>query len=332
MLDTHRLLIRAVVATAIVMTLNRSGEAQKAPGRGQAPGRAAQTECGTPFDYQVLLDRAGFSPGEIDDEFGRNTALALRAYQQANGLPPTGSADCASWQALRSRDGAATLLDYAVTPDDVAGPFQASIPDDIVEQSKLDALGYTSPLEELGERFHVKPAVLERINKGNPITAGATIRVPNVPQEIPALAAMNVPITSKTFVVQVTRESSALVLLDPQGHVLFFAPATVGSEHDPLPLGDWKVKGVAWNPKFHYSPDLFWDADPTHAKATVMPGPNNPVGVVWIAIDVPHYGIHGTPDPNLIGHSYSHGCVRLTNWDAARLARAVRPGTAVQFR
>ena len=114
--------------------------------------------------------------------------------------------------------------------------------------------------------------------------------------------------------------------------MVFFAPVTSGSEHDPLPIGDWQVKGVARDPSYSYNPDLFWDADATDAKATLPPGPNGPVGVVWIDLDKPHYGLHGTPEPRSIGHSASHGCVRLTNWDATTLAGLVKPGTPVHFR
>jgi lipoprotein-anchoring transpeptidase ErfK/SrfK len=107
---------------------------------------------------------------------------------------------------------------------------------------------------------------------------------------------------------------------------------TSGSTHDPLPIGTWKVNGVQRNPKFHYNPDLFWDATPGDRKATLQPGPNNPVGVVWIDLSKPHYGIHGSPEPSNIGHVESHGCVRLTNWDADRVARWVKAGTQVVFR
>jgi lipoprotein-anchoring transpeptidase ErfK/SrfK len=298
----------------------------------QRSGPPQQRDCGSAVDYQVLLDRLGFSPGQIDDQFGRNTELAIRAFQQENNLPPTGTPSCDTWRALRSRDQSDTLVLYTVTADDLAGPFVAAIPNDMEEQAKLPALNYRSPAEELGERFHVSPKLLlTKINPGLSLQAGVTLRVPNVPQDFPALAAAG-DVTSSSFSVEVSRDSSALVLRDAGGRLVFFAPATVGSEHDPLPIGGWKVKGVAWHPVFHYNPDLFWDADPADAKVTVPAGPNNPVGIVWIALDLAHYGIHGTPDPNLVGHSYSHGCIRLTNWDAATVARAVRPGTEVHFR
>ncbi len=295
---------------------------------------ARQPDCGSPFDYQVLLDRAGFSPGQIDDSIGRNTQVALRAFQQANNLEPTGQPSCDTWQALRQRDGSDTAVAYTVTPKDLAGPFIPSIPDDLVKQAQLPALAYRSPLEELGERFHVSPRLLgKQMNPGVVLQPGVTIRVPNVPQDVPTVASQDGSVTSQSFRIEVSREDSSLVLRDVEGQVVFVAPATVGSQHDPLPVGDWKVKGVAWHPVFHYNPKLFWDANPQDSKATVPAGPNNPVGAVWIAIaDLPHYGIHGTPDPGLVGHSYSHGCIRLTNWDAEQVARAVRPGTPVHFK
>ncbi len=288
--------------------------------------------CGSPVDYQVLLDRLGFSPGEIDNRFGRNTTLAIRAFQEANNLPPAGTPSCDTWQALRSRDSSDTFVPYEVTDADLAGPFEPSIPSDPTAQAKLASLAYRSPLEELAERFHVSPELLGKsLNPGATLQPGVTIRVPNVVPDFPALTA-GAAVTSHTFVVEVTKDSSALVLRDADDQVVFFAPATVGSTHDPLPIGDWKVRGVSWYPRFHYNPKLFWDADPKDSKETIPSGPNNPVGVVWIALDLRHYGIHGTPDPSLVGHSYSHGCVRLTNWDGARVARAVRPGTVVHFR
>src|SRR5438445_525328 len=132
--------------------------------------------------------------------------------------------------------------------------------------------------------------------------------------------------------IQVSREESALRVTRADGSPLFFAPVTTGSQHDPLPPGNWTVVGVQWHPPFHYNPNLFWDAKPQDTKATIKPGPNNPVGVVWISLNLEHYGIHGTPEPGHVGHTESHGCVRLTNWDAARVASLVKRGTPVVFK
>jgi lipoprotein-anchoring transpeptidase ErfK/SrfK len=131
--------------------------------------------------------------------------------------------------------------------------------------------------------------------------------------------------------IVVTKRTSALTVEDETGRVLFFAPVTTGSEHDPLPIGTWKVTGVQQAPAFHYNPELFWDADPSHSKAKIAPGPNNPVGVAWIDINKEHYGIHGTPEPSKVGYAQSHGCIRMTNWDVSRLLEWAKPGTPVIF-
>jgi lipoprotein-anchoring transpeptidase ErfK/SrfK len=131
--------------------------------------------------------------------------------------------------------------------------------------------------------------------------------------------------------IVVTRRTSALSVEDDDGRVLFQAPVTTGSSHDPLPIGKWKVTGVQQSPPFHYNPDLFWDANPSHSKARIAPGPNNPVGVAWIDISKEHYGIHGTSEPSTVGHTQSHGCVRLTNWDVRRVLTWAKTGTLVIF-
>jgi lipoprotein-anchoring transpeptidase ErfK/SrfK len=163
------------------------------------------------------------------------------------------------------------------------------------------------------------------------LTRGSTIKVPAVtpfdPNAKPLRDASNDDVA-----IQVSRDESALRATRADGSLVFFAPVSSGSIHDPLPPGSWKVTGVSWHPVFHYNPDLFWDAKPKDAKATIKAGPNNPVGVVWIALNLEHYGLHGTPEPGHIGHTESHGCVRLTNWDAARVAALVKPGTAVTFK
>ena len=275
---------------------------------------------------QVMLDRSNFSPGEIDGRRGTNLERALMAFQRAEQLLPTGTLDPATRKKLADRSGnQSPLITYVVTDADLAGPFTPTIPADLLEQSKLDTLGYQSPLEALSERFHVSPSLLMTLNPGATFTSGESLTVPNV-------AAAAAPAASGAVTLNVTRSTSALTLEDESGHVILHAPVTSGSEHDPLPIGTWKVTGVQQNPAFYYNPALFWDADPTHSKARLQPGPNNPVGTVWIDISKPHYGIHGTPSPSTVGHAESHGCVRLTNWDAQRVAALVKPGTKVVFR
>jgi lipoprotein-anchoring transpeptidase ErfK/SrfK len=309
--------------------------AQTPPGETRAPG--AKLPDG--LRVQVMLDRAGFSPGAIDGRVGPSTRKALEAYtKQAGDAPP---------------QPAEPLTRYRITAEDTAGPFVEAIPKDLVDQSKLPNLGYTSATEALAERFHTTPAFLTRLNPSVRFAEGEEILVPNVePLAMPqpetkqqagrgqrgseANARADTPEATGTagtgdVVVTVSKSTSALTVTDPSGRILMYAPVTTGSEQDPLPLGEWKVNGVSLNPTFNYNPELFWDADPAHSKAKIPPGPNNPVGLVWIDLSKEHYGIHGSPEPTTIGKTESHGCVRLTNWDAVKLAGMVRPGTRVVF-
>jgi len=317
----------------------------------------AQTAQDHPvMQAQVVLDRLGFTPGVVDGKTGLSTRNAIAGFQEANGLPQSGEMDAATREKLGQWSTIPATRKVTIPADFAAGPFMA-MPKDPAEQAKLPALTYASLDEKLAERFHTTVPTLLALNPGVvavPANAppgsaafrgGQEITVPNVghdridPGQMSGdadwqrtLAMLGVG-TDQPAVerVVVSKSKGTLKAYDKADKLVAVYTATMGSTHDPLPIGNWKVNGVSRNPKFHYNPALFWDASPGDKKAMLPPGPNSPVGVVWIDVSKEHYGIHGTPSPETIGRAESHGCVRLTNWDAARLSLMVKPGTKVVF-
>lgn len=303
-------------ASAIAATTGSQLSAEAANSAGPADPADAGAAQSAVLRAQILLDRAHFSPGEIDAAYGGNMRKAIAAYQQAKSLAVSGVLDTATW-AMLNKDDVPALTAYVITAADVAGPF-VSVPASMAGKAKLTALAYGSALEALGEKFHASPRLLRRLNATADFTrAGETISVPNVlsPEPLPAAAK-----------VVVDRSDASVSLLDADGKILARFPASTGSRYDPLPVGAWKINGVARNPVFNYNPKLFWDAKASSVKAKIPAGPNNPVGVVWIDLSKEHYGIHGTPEPSKIGKTESHGCIRLSNWNAESVATAVSPG------
>ncbi|WP_246104773.1 L,D-transpeptidase family protein [Sphingomonas xanthus] len=268
---------------------------------------------------QILLDRVGHSPGVIDGMMGSNTKRAIRAYQRARGMAETGAVGPDLLAALQSEHEGPLLVRYEISAEDVAGPF-VSVPSDMTSQSKLDRLGFESPAEGLAEKFHMSQAFLKSLNPGvNFGEAGTTILVvANQPSDLPKVAK-----------VEIDKAASEVRALDGNGKIVATYPATVGSGTFPSPNGTMEVRAIAPDPKYYFDPSgRDWGPD---RNLTIAAGPNNPVGGTWIDLSKEGYGIHGTPDPALIGKTASHGCVRLTNWDAEELARAVEPGTKVVF-
>jgi lipoprotein-anchoring transpeptidase ErfK/SrfK len=272
---------------------------------------------------QVLLDRAHFSPGVIDGQEGSNLTNAIRAFQEARRLTVDGKLSPAVWDALVA-DAGPVLTDYVITPQDVAGPFTPGIPkDDYEAMAKLPALAYGGPLEALAEKFHMDEPLLQALNPGVDFgKAGATIIVAALGPEGLDGKVTRIEIDNATGVLKAYADGDALLAV---------YPATVGSTERPAPVGEWAVNTVAPRPTYTYDPTRLTFGEPT-GKLTIKAGPNNPVGSTWIDLTKDTYGIHGTPDPKLVNKRASHGCVRLTNWDAAELGAAVVKGAKVVFR
>ena len=319
----------------------------------KAPAKAAKPAAPKPkpgpdlniMKTQVILDHLGFSPGVIDGRPGAGLKRAIAGFQKANGVVATGEIDQRTGAALDKFNATQPVREIVLTDADLAGQFVGPIPKKEDAQAKLPSLGYSNPLEMLSERYHTTNAVLIALNSPNtPVAPGAKIKVPNVvtggrayPANIPedykqTLAGLNVDSSQpQADHLVVSKADKTLSVYDAQEKLLAQFPVTTGSSHDPLPIGKWKIMVLDYNPKFHFNPKLFWDASKGEKAAMLPPGPNGPVGVVWMDLDKAHYGIHGTPVPENIGRTASHGCVRMTNWDAARLSLMVKSGTPAIF-
>jgi lipoprotein-anchoring transpeptidase ErfK/SrfK len=286
-----------------------------------APADTVQFDAGL-VRIQVLLDRAHFSPGVIDGYDGENVRKAVSAYQSAHDLPVNGLADDALLTRLEQADASPALVAYVVTAEDIAGPF-VDVPSGLEAMSRLERVGYESAAEAIAEKFHMDEDLLRTLNPGVDFaTAGAEIVIANGGGEL------TTPVAS----VVVDIDEGAVRAFDAENQLVAYYPATIGSGDAPAPVGDHTVRGVAFDPTYRYDPSrlpTFGQRD--HGALDIAAGPNNPVGAVWIALSAETYGIHGAPNPSQVSKTQSHGCIRLTNWDATELGHAVQVGVPVRI-
>lgn len=300
-----------------------TAEAVNATSFSPLPDPPAKRPAAAVVRAEVLLDRARFSPGAIDGIDGDNFRKALAAYQAQAGLPVSGRLDEATWTRLTAADPAPALVERTITAADTRGPFAKVIPAKFEAQASLKRLAYRNVREELSEQVHASPGLLDALNPG------ARWSKPDTKLVVPQVVA-NRPTVEVTR-VDVDKPGHLLRAYAGDGRLVATYPASIGSDEKPAPSGHFEIRRVSHNPDYTYNPKYAFKGVKTDKPFTIAAGPNNPVGSVWMDLSFAGYGIHGSPEPDFVGKTQSHGCIRLTNWDAEDLASVVKVGAGVNF-
>jgi lipoprotein-anchoring transpeptidase ErfK/SrfK len=320
-----RLLIATLLSAALVLPAAAASLDAAAINNAEYPAKRAADDRidAAVVKLQIWLDRARFSPGEIDGKLGENAQKALKAFAEAKSLPSDKAPNPEIWKALAESGGDAVIVEYKISDKDVKGPFLEKLPAKMEDMKELKALGYTSPREALAEKFHMSEELLAALNPGKKFDkAGEAIFVANV---------LNRPAKLTVGRIEVDKAAQTVKAFDASGALVAFFPATVGSEEKPTPTGSLKVLSSNANPTYRYNPDYKFKSVKSTKPFTIKPGPNNPAGSHWIGLSSEGFGIHGTANPSKVSKSESHGCVRLTNWDASLLGASVKKGIEVAF-
>jgi len=339
-----RIPITAILSLSLILSAGAS--AQSKPAKPWVPpGTPGSPIDGTVFHAQVLLGTAGFSTGVIDGKEGKSFKAAIRGFQEFRGLPATGRLDGGTRRALLEQNRPSTV-NVKLTGTDIGGNYVYPFPRKPEGQAKLKWAGYRNMLEEVAERYHTTPDTIVALNGPTALIGiGQTLRLPNVLPASTNYGGSPLKDEYRTWFVKlnvdanvpqgnsivIDKSEGQLKVMDDAGRPVAQFPVTTGSQHDPLPLGTWKIPTFAFLPPFHYQPDLFWDVDDSKDDKMLPPGPNGLVGVAWLDLSKDHYGIHGTPEPQTIGRTESHGCIRMTNWDVLRLSQMMKPGFTAIF-
>ncbi len=328
----HRSLLAALLALPLSLSAAPAlGQSGSGNGSANGPGLSVTLPQGTTqsqlgkrdtqmLAVQIMLDRSNHSPGVIDGYDGGNTQRAVAAFRRNNGLSESGGIDSEFLQALLDSQSGEMFRTYTLTEEDVSGPFY-DVPSDFAAQADLERVGYKNPQEMLAERYHMDQNLFSALNPDADLGKAGT--------EIIIVARGDETLSGNVARIEVRKDAGEVAALDADGNELATYPATIGSGEFPSPSGRMTVNAVAPEANYTFDPDdQRWGPDKTFV---IAPGPNNPIGGTWIDLGKDGYGIHGSPDPQLIGKTTSHGCVRLTNWDANELAKAVSQGVDVEF-
>jgi lipoprotein-anchoring transpeptidase ErfK/SrfK len=287
-----------------------------------AAANAGANKSAAVLDAQIALDRIGISCGSIDGVIGSQTRAAVRAFQAREGLPATGELDTNTQTRLVLAEPA--LTSYIVTATDFDG--LQPVPATWLGKSQQERLGYENIVEAVAEKHHTHPNLLRRLNPSvdwQNLLPGTGLVVPQVQREVPSV---------KAAFLRIRLSERTLQAIDWNDRILAHFPCSIAQNVDKRPVGELRIAVTAPNPNYTFNPEVFPESAEGRElgrKLIIPPGPNNPVGTVWIGLDKPGYGIHGTPRPEDVGRTESHGCFRLANWNAEHLLKLIAVGTQV---